>query len=109
MIRLFARANCSLSHLGSRSISSTRARVFSKFLERELTLIKVNVTSQTRPEIMQIVDIFRGRIIDVSDGAMTIEMAGDEQKTEGLKKLLEKFGIKELVRTGKIALQRGTE
>ena len=80
-----------------------------KAVERELTLIKVNVTTQTRPEIMQVVDIFRGRIIDVSEGTMTIEMTGDEQKIEGLRKLLEKFGIKELVRTGKIALQRGIE
>lgn len=77
--------------------------------ERELTLIKVNATTQTRPEIMQIVDIFRARIIDVSEGAMTIEMSGNEQKVEGLRNLLEKFGIKEMVRTGKIALQRGID
>jgi len=77
-------------------------------VERELVLIKVACTTQTRPEIMQIVDIFRGRIIDVSDGAMTIEMTGEETKVEGIQKLLKKFGIKELVRTGKIALQRGT-
>ena len=76
-------------------------------VERELVLIKVTCTTQTRPEIMQIVDIFRGRIIDVSDGAMTIDMTGEEIKVEGIQKLLKKFGIKELVRTGKIALQRG--
>ena len=76
-------------------------------VERELILIKVACTPQTRPEIMQIVDIFRGRIIDVSDGAMTIEITGEESKVEGIQKLLKKFGIKELVRTGKIALQRG--
>ena len=71
-----------------------------KSIGRELILLKVNVTTQTRPEIMQIVDIFRGRIIDVSEGEMTIELTGDEQKVEGIQKLLEKFGIKELVRTG---------
>jgi len=80
-----------------------------KSVERELILIKVNCNAKIRPEIMQVVDIFRGRIIDVSSASMTIEMTGDEQKVEGLVKLLEKFGIKELVRTGKIALQRGTE
>jgi acetolactate synthase-1/3 small subunit len=45
--------------------------------------------------------------VDVSEGSMTIEMTGEENKVEGLEKLLRKFGIKELVRTGKIALQRG--
>ena len=78
-------------------------------ISRELILIKVSVTTSTRPEIMQIVDIFRGKIIDVAEGEMTIELTGDERKTEGIEKLLEKFGIKELVRTGKIALQKGTE
>jgi acetolactate synthase I/III small subunit len=76
-------------------------------IERELVLFKVNCTSSTRPEILQIVDIFHGRIVDVSEGEMTIEMTGDENKTEGIEKLLRKFGIKELVRTGKVALQRG--
>jgi len=77
-------------------------------VERELVLMKVACSEKTRPEIMQIVDIFRGRIIDVSDGAMTIELTGEESKVEGMEKLLKKFGIKELVRTGKIALQRGS-
>ncbi len=77
-------------------------------VERELVLIKVSCNEKTRPEILQIVDIFRGRIVDVSEGAVTIEMTGEESKVEGIEKLLRKFGIKELVRTGKIALQRGS-
>jgi acetolactate synthase-1/3 small subunit len=76
-------------------------------VERELVLIKVACPEKSRQEIMQIVDIFRARIVDVSEGSMTIEMTGEENKVEGLEKLLRKFGIKELVRTGKIALQRG--
>ena len=76
-------------------------------IERELVLIKVACNDKTRPEIVEIVDIFRGRIVDVSEGAMTIEMTGEESKVEGIEKLLRKFGIKELVRTGKVALQRG--
>ncbi len=75
-------------------------------LERELVLIKVASSEKTRPEILQIVDIFKGRIIDVSEGSVTIEVTGEESKVEGIEKLLKKFGIKELVRTGKIALQR---
>lgn len=77
-------------------------------VERELILIKVSCNEKTRPEIVEIVDIFRGRIVDVSEGAVTIEMTGEESKIDGIEKLLKKFGIKELVRTGKIALQRGT-
>lgn len=77
-------------------------------LERELVLIKVSASEKTRQEILQIVDIFRARVIDVSEGSMTIEMTGEESKVEGIQKLLKKFGIKELVRTGKVALQRGT-
>ena len=76
-------------------------------VERELVLIKVSCNEKTRSEIIEIVDIFRGRIVDVSEGAVTIEMTGEDNKVEGLEKLLRKFGIKELVRTGKIALQRG--
>jgi acetolactate synthase-1/3 small subunit len=77
-------------------------------VERELVLIKVSCNEKTRPEIIEIVDIFRGRIVDVSEGAVTIEMTDEESKIDGIEKLLKKFGIKELVRTGKIALQRGT-
>ena len=77
-------------------------------VERELVLMKVSCNEKTRPEIIEIVDIFRGRIVDVSEGAVTIEMTDEESKIDGMQKLLKKFGIKELVRTGKIALQRGS-
>lgn len=76
-------------------------------VERELVLIKVAAEARTRPEIMQIVDIFRGRIVDVSENSFIIEVTGDEAKILGIEKLLRKFGIKELVRTGKISLARG--
>ena len=76
-------------------------------VERELALIKVATNEKTRPEINQIVEIFRARIVDVAEDAMVIEISDEESKVEGIEKLLRKFGIKELVRTGKIALQRG--
>jgi len=76
-------------------------------VERELVLIKVACNEKSRSEIVEIVDVFKAKIADVSEGAMTIEMTGEENKVEGIQKLLKKFGIKELVRTGKIALQRG--
>jgi acetolactate synthase-1/3 small subunit len=76
-------------------------------VERELALIKVAANEKNRAEINQIVDIFRARIIDVAEDSMTIEITGEEGKVEGIEKLLRRFGIKEMVRTGKIALQRG--
>lgn len=75
---------------------------------RELVLIKVNASEKDRQEITQIVDIFRGKIVDVAETSLTVEITGDEGKIQGAEKLLAKFGIRELVRTGKIALQRGS-
>jgi len=76
-------------------------------VERELALIKVASNEKNRQEIAQIVDIFRARIVDVAENSLTIEITGEASKVEGIEKLLRKFGIKEMVRTGKIALQRG--
>ncbi|MGA9189154.1 MAG: acetolactate synthase small subunit [Methanosarcina sp.] len=76
-------------------------------VERELALIKVSADVNTRAEIIQIVDIFRARIVDVAPKSMTVEVTGDESKIQAIEKLLRQFGIKEMVRTGKIALVRG--
>lgn len=78
-------------------------------IERELVLIRVNTDSATRSEIMQIVDIFRAKIVDVGRKSMIVEMTGDQDKIAALEELLKPFGIKELVRTGKIAMIRGTK
>jgi acetolactate synthase-1/3 small subunit len=75
---------------------------------RELALIKVHATPATRSEIMQIVDIFRAKIIDVSPDSLLIEVTGNEEKIDGLYSLVKRFGIKELARTGRIALTRGS-
>jgi len=74
---------------------------------RELALIKVNATASTRSEIMQIVDIFRANIVDVSSDSVTVEVTGDEDKVESLLELLRSFGIKEVTKTGRVALTRG--
>lgn len=76
-------------------------------VERELALIKVSADKQNRGEIMQIVNIFRARIIDVSHRSMIIEVTGDEEKIDAITQMLRQFGIKELVRTGKISMIRG--
>jgi acetolactate synthase-1/3 small subunit len=78
-------------------------------VERELAMIKVRSDVSSRSEIMQIADIFRARIIDVAPKSMTIEITGDDTKIEAIEQLLRPFGIKEMVRTGKIALKRGAK
>ena len=76
-------------------------------VERELALIKVNAESKDRAEIMQIVEIFRGRIIDMSDKTFIIEVTGSTDKLDKITDLLTAYGIRELVRTGIIAMARG--
>ena len=76
-------------------------------VNRELALIKVKATSTTRSEIMQIVDIFRANIVDVAADSVTVEVTGDEEKIDSLFNLLRGFGVKELARTGRIAMTRG--
>lgn len=76
-------------------------------VERELMLLKVSAESSVRGEIMQIVDIFRAKIVDVGRNSMIIEVTGDEGKIDAIEKALRPFGIRELVRTGKIAMLRG--
>ena len=77
-------------------------------IARELALIKVKATSANRSEIMQIVDIFRANIVDVASDSVTVEVTGDEQKVNSLYNLLRGFGIKEIARTGSIAMTRGS-
>ena len=74
---------------------------------RELALIKVRATPATRSEIIQIVDVFRASIVDVSPDSMVIEVTGDADKINSLFKLLRGFGIKEMNRTGLVAMTRG--
>ncbi|MCG8501189.1 MAG: acetolactate synthase small subunit [Firmicutes bacterium] len=78
-------------------------------VNRELALIKVNATSTTRSEIMQMVDIFRAKIVDVSKNTLTVEMTGSGSKIAAFEDMLKQFGIKEMVRTGIIAIERGNQ
>jgi acetolactate synthase-1/3 small subunit len=76
-------------------------------VNRELILIKVSSPdAQTRQEIMQIVDVFRARIVDIGRDALIIEATGDQEKINAIQSALKPFGIKELARTGKIAMVR---
>ncbi len=78
-------------------------------VSRELALIKVGVDSTTRAEVMQIVDVFRAKIVDVGIKSLVVEVTGDESKINAMEQLLRQFGIKEMVRTGKIAMNRGAK
>jgi len=77
-------------------------------VERELMLLKVKTTTETRSEILDIVRIFRARVVDLADHSLTIEVTGDPGKMIAIEKMLSKFGISEIARTGKIALIRET-
>ena len=78
-----------------------------EIVAREMALIKVRATAQTRSEIIQIVDIFRANIIDVSPDSLIIEVTGDEDKIDSLYELLKAFSVRELMRTGRVAMTRG--
>ena len=75
---------------------------------RELALIKVHATPSTRSEIIQLVDIFRANIVDVSPQSLIIETTGEEDKINALYNLLRPFGVRELMRTGRIAMSRAS-
>ena len=86
-----------------------RALENSDSVSRELALIKVNATTATRSEIIQIVEIFRAKIVDVSKNTLTVEISGATDKVAALEDMLKQFGIKEIVRTGTIAIERGNK
>lgn len=77
-----------------------------EFVDRELVLVKVKASGHTRTEIMQIVDIFRAKIVDVGHNTMTIELTGSDNKVDAFIDLIKLYGIKEMARTGKVALSR---
>lgn len=76
-------------------------------IERDLALIKVTTTKTTRSEILQIVNIFRANIVDVSSDTVIIEVTGDEDKIQALVNMVKPYGIREMVRTGIVAMARG--
>ena len=78
----------------------------SNFIERELALIKIKTTTKTRAEIMQIVEIFVGKIVNVHVNEITVELSGRGAKIDAFVTLMEAFGIVELARTGKVAVSR---
>lgn len=76
------------------------------FVDREMALIKVKAEDNTRAEVLRIVDIFRGKVVDVSPAFLTLEVTGDEGKLKAILALLKQLGIVEVVRSGKAAIAR---
>ncbi|ACS80453.1 acetolactate synthase small subunit [Maridesulfovibrio salexigens] len=80
-----------------------------KAVEREMVILKVNAEDNKRAEILRIVDIFRCKVVDVSPDELSIEVTGDHGKIEALINLLTRFGIKEVARTGTVAMKRALQ
>ncbi|MCC6146793.1 MAG: acetolactate synthase small subunit [Anaerolineaceae bacterium] len=76
-------------------------------VDRDLALIKVQANDESRSHIMQIVDVFRARIVDVNSNSLMVEITGDEEKIEGFIEVLKPWGIIEMVRTGLVSMARG--
>lgn len=76
---------------------------------RDLAMVKVNACPENRAEIMQLVDVYRARIIDITNNSLIIEITGDEQKIDSFVEILRPLGIIEMVRTGTVAMARGPE
>ncbi len=79
------------------------------FIDRELVLVKVDAKPQNRSQIMQVASTFRARVIDVNPKSLTVEVTGDKAKINAILELLREFGIKDIVRTGRIAMSRGSK
>ena len=79
------------------------------FVDRELVLMKMNAEPRVREEMLRIVELFRARVVDVSSTTYTIEITGDEGKINSFLELLNPLGVKEVVRSGRIAIGRGNK
>ena len=77
-------------------------------IARDLALIKVAATGEARTHVMQLVDVYRARIVDVSPESLVIETTGTEDKIDSLLEVLRPYGVVEMVRTGRVAMARGT-
>jgi acetolactate synthase-1/3 small subunit len=77
------------------------------FVERDLALVKVAVKPEKRGEVFEIAEVFRGKVVDIGAKYLTLEISGPEKKIEAFVDLMKPYGIREVVRTGRIAIARG--
>ncbi|HEX8925880.1 MAG TPA: acetolactate synthase small subunit, partial [Terriglobales bacterium] len=78
-------------------------------IQRDLALVKVNCTHETRPHVLDIINVFRGRIVDINSDSLIVEITGTEEKIDGLLEVLRPYGVLEMVRTGIVAMRRGSK
>ena len=78
-------------------------------VDRELALIKLNATPATRMEIMEICNVFRANVVDLTEKTMTLEVTGRSEKIDAILSLVQKYGVREMVRTGQVTLVRGAQ
>jgi len=77
------------------------------YVERDLMLIRIHTSAERRPEVVELVNLFRGRVVDVARGSILVELSGTEDKLEAFMDLVRPYGIRDLARTGVIAMARG--
>jgi len=80
-----------------------------EFVDRELVLLKIRRESESLPQLMQILEVFRAGVVGLGESSITVELSGDSERVEGLIRMLSPFGILSMARTGKIALKRGDD
>ncbi len=88
-------------------VSKVQDYVGATIVAREMALIKINADVKDRQAIMQLVDVFRGRIVDMSEKTFVVEMTGGAEKIDQFETLIQPYGVRESVRTGRIAMARG--
>jgi len=88
-------------------VSKVQDYLNTPIIARELALIKINASVENRTALLQLVEVFRGRVVDMSEKTFVIELTGGNDKIDAFEKLLEPYGVRELVRTGRIAMARG--
>ncbi len=79
------------------------------YVERDLMLVRVHVSPEKRPEVTELVNLFRGRVVDIARDSLMVELSGAEEKLEAFVNLVRPYGIRELARTGVIAMPRGAQ
>lgn len=80
-----------------------------EFVDRELLLIKVNMDRENTGQIMQVLEVFRASVVGMGTGTITAELSGDQERVDGLIKMLQPYGIRSMCRSGMIALKRGDD
>ncbi len=91
------------------NVLRVRDVTYKQTVKRDLALIKVGASAESRPQVLQVIDVFRARVVDIAPDAMIVEITGTEEKIKGLLEVLEPFGIIEFVQTGTIAMTRGAD